>query len=128
MPGTLARSSPKAQRTYAKVMQHAEAEYGKGERAGRTAYGALKHGFEKVGDHWEEKAAKGPSDARSAAGAGDPGLDRKPSAGGVDARGHSRAELQQRARGLGVVGLSRMNKTDLAQAIARKEKSASRRK
>lgn len=126
LPSTLARSPAKAQRTYEKALASAEAEYGKGERASRTAYGALKHGFEKVGDRWQPKARKGPSDARSASRAGDRGLDRKPSAGGVDQRGHSRADLQQRARGLGIAGVSRMNKTGLAQAIARREKSRSR--
>src|SRR5438309_9771611 len=65
MPSTLKRSPPKAQRTFEKTLDHAEQEYGKGERASRTAYGALKHSFEKVGDHWEPKDHKGPSDPRS---------------------------------------------------------------
>ncbi len=33
MPGTLERSPEKAQATYAETLKHAEAEYGKGERA-----------------------------------------------------------------------------------------------
>ncbi len=62
MPSTLKRSPAKAQRTYAKTLESAEREYGPGERAGRTAYAAVKHGFRKVGDHWEAKppAAKKP--------------------------------------------------------------------
>lgn len=51
LPATLKRSPPKAQRTYAKTLADAESRYGKGERAGRTAMAALKHSFEKVGDH-----------------------------------------------------------------------------
>jgi len=66
LPRTLKRSPKKAQRTYAETLKHAEAEYGPGERAGRTAYASLKHGFEKVGDHWEAKAHKGPSDKQAA--------------------------------------------------------------
>ena len=40
--------------------------YGEGERAHRTAFAAVKHSFEKVGDHWEPKQEKGPSDAQAA--------------------------------------------------------------
>ena len=32
------------------------------------AYDALKHSYEKVGDHWEKKAEKGPSDERAKVG------------------------------------------------------------
>ncbi|MHB2024487.1 MAG: ChaB family protein, partial [Mycobacteriales bacterium] len=80
LPATLRRSPAKAQRTWAKTHDSAVAEYGEGERAHRSAYGALKHSFEKVGDHWEPKEKKGPSDAQSAKG----GANRReyPSAGG----------------------------------------------
>ena len=64
LPSTLKKSPAKAQRTFAKVHDAATAQYGEGERAHRTAYDALKHSFEKVGDHWEPKAKKGPSDSR----------------------------------------------------------------
>jgi ubiquitin len=121
MPSTLERSSEKAQRTYAETMKHAEAEYGEGERAGRTAYAALKHSFEKVGDHWEEKDHKGPSD-QQAAKSGKAARDSKAaSAGGVDARGHTKQALMDRAKALGVAGRSTMNKEELARAIARKQ-------
>ena len=39
-----------------------------GERAHRTALASLKHSFEKVGDHWEPKEQRGPSDAQAEGG------------------------------------------------------------
>jgi cation transport regulator ChaB len=120
MPGTIKRSPAKAQRTYEKTLESAEQEYGDGERAHRTAFAALKHSFEKVGDHWEAKDHKGPSDERAASDNRDGG-NRGASAGGVDVKGHSKDELLERARSLGVRGRSKMNKTELAQAIARKQ-------
>jgi cation transport regulator ChaB len=121
MPGTLKRSPKKAQRTYEKTLESAEKEYGDGERAHRTALAALKHSFEKVGDHWEPKKKKGPSDERSAIG-GKAARDGKgKTAGGVDVKGHTRDELVKRARKLGVKGTSKMNKTDLGRAIAEKQ-------
>src|SRR6478609_4941919 len=62
LPSTLKKSSAKAQRTFAKAHDSAAKEYGEGERAHRTAFAAVKRGFEKVGDHWEPKAEHGPSD------------------------------------------------------------------
>ncbi len=121
MPGTLERSSEKAQRTYAETKKHAEAEYGAGERAGRTAYASLKHGFEKVGDHWEAKDHKGPSDEQAAKSGTAAREGRARSAGGVDAKGHSKKELMDRARDLGIPGRSSMNKEALARAIAKKQ-------
>lgn len=35
-------------------------------RASRTAYASPKHGVEKVGDNWEAKDRKGPTDAQAA--------------------------------------------------------------
>lgn len=122
LPGTLARSPAKAQRTYARTLESAEREYGPGERASRTAFASLKHGFEKVGDRWEVKARKGPSDEQAARGGADARRGKRKTAGGVDERGHSRAELYERARALDVAGRSRMNKAQLARAIARKQK------
>jgi cation transport regulator ChaB len=56
LPSTLARSPKKAQATYEKTLEAAEHEYGGDEaRAHRVAWGAVKHGFEKVGDRWEPK-------------------------------------------------------------------------
>jgi cation transport regulator ChaB len=115
LPGTLERSPAKAQRTYAKTLESAEDTYGEGERAHRTALSALKHSFEKVGDHWEPKAEKGPSDPGAKGGRGGG------HAGGVDVEGHSKQELYERAASLGVKGRSRMTKLELGQAIARKQ-------
>ena len=66
LPSTLQRSSEKAQRTWIKAHDSAVETYGEGERAHRVAYAALKHSFEKVGDHWEPKEAQGPSDPQAA--------------------------------------------------------------
>lgn len=118
LPGTLQRSPQKAQRTYEKALDSAHETYeGDEERAHRTAYAALKHSFEKVGDHWEPKDEKGPSDPRAEHGRGGGGA----TAGGVDVEGHTRDELYERAKELGVKGRSKMNKLELAQAIARKQ-------
>jgi hypothetical protein len=121
LPGTLERSPEKAQRTYAETLKHAEAEYGPGEHAGRVAYASLKHGFEKVGDHWEPKAHKGPSDPQAAK-SGKAARDSKtPTAGGVDEFGESRDQLYERAKSLGIKGRSKMSKDELARAVAKKQ-------
>lgn len=119
LPGTLKRSPEKAQRTFAKTHDSAAETYGDEERANRVAYGAVKHSYEKVGDHWEPKDEKGPSDPRA----------KNPRArenqgetfGGVDYEGHSKQELYERAARLGVPGRSKMSKAELARAIARKQ-------
>jgi hypothetical protein len=122
IPSTLQRSPEKAQRTYAKTLASAEKTYGSGERAGRTAISALKHGFEKVGDHWEPKKRKGPSDPRAAKPAKEARAGKGETFGGVDAHGHTRRELYERAAALGITGRSTMNKEELARAIARKQR------
>ena len=77
------------------------------------AYAALKHSFEKVGDRWERKKEKGPSDARAERG----GLHNPiPSAEGVDANA-SKRHLLDIARRLDVRGRSTMDKTELVDAI-----------
>lgn len=53
LPDTLKRSSKEAQGTWLKAHNSAVEQYGEGERAHRTAFSALKHEFEKLGDHWE---------------------------------------------------------------------------
>ena len=121
IPGTLKRSPKKAQRTYAKTLAAAETEYGVGERASRTAYASLKHSYEKVGDHWEAKDQKGPSDPQSAQ-RGTAARNRpKRTHGGVDVRGNTKEELYERARKAGVKGRSSMSKGELADALARKQ-------
>ena len=122
LPETLERSPKKAQRTWIKAHDSAVETYGEGERAHRTAFSALKHSFEKVGDHWEPKKEKGPSDPRAARG-GRPAREGKGETfGGVDFHGNTKGELYARAKELGVAGRSRMSKVELARAIAKKQK------
>jgi cation transport regulator ChaB len=120
LPSTLQRSSEKAQRTFAKAHDNAVEQYGEGQRAHRTAYAALKHSFEKKGDRWVEKSKKGPSDpqARKSGAAARRG---GKTYGGVDVEGTSKQELYNRASNLGVEGRSRMNKKQLAEAVARRQ-------
>jgi hypothetical protein len=118
MPSTIRRSPPKAQRTWAKVHDAAAKEYGDGERAHRTAYAALKHSFEKRGDHWEPKKAKGSSDPRAKQSRAAARKGRGKTFGGVDFYGHSKRELYERAKKLGVPQRSTMSKEQLASAIA----------
>jgi hypothetical protein len=116
MPSTLQRSGAKARRTWGKAHDSAVQTYGEGEAAHRTAFAALKHTHEKVGDHWEPKDHKGPSDDRAA----DPHARRRKggtSTGGVDVRGRTKDQLMERARQLGVRGRWKMTKEELAQAI-----------
>jgi cation transport regulator ChaB len=117
LPGPLQRSPSSAQRTYEKALESAHEQYGSEERAHRVAYAALKHRFEKVGDRWEPKDDKGPSDERSRRPRGQGGR----TAGGVDVEGHSKRDLYERAQQLGVAGRSKMSKYELAQAVARKQ-------
>jgi ChaB len=120
MPGTLKRSPAKARRTWAKTHDSAVETYGEGERAHRTAFAALKHSFEKVGDHWEPKKHKGPSDPQAARGGAAARKGGK-TFGGVDVLGNTRQKLYERAKGLGIRGRSKMTKEDLGEAIARKQ-------
>jgi cation transport regulator ChaB len=121
LPGTLQRSPAKAKRTYRKAHDAAVDTYGEGERAHRTAYSALKHSFERKGDHWEPKKRKGPSDPQAAKGGKAARKGSGKTYGGVDAAGNTRQELYERAKKLGVSGRSRMSKSELAKAIARKQ-------
>ncbi|GAA4842532.1 ChaB family protein [Actinomycetospora corticicola] len=113
LPSTLQRSDKKARDTYAQAKESAEETYGKGERAARTAYAALKHTHEKVGDHWEPKEEYGPSDSRAESGGANPDGE---SAGGVDANA-SKAHLYERAQELDVEGRSTMDKDELVDAL-----------
>ena len=118
MPATLKRSPKKARETWAKTHDSAVDQYGEGERAHRTAIASLKHTHEKVGDHWEPKVEKGPSDAqaeqRGEAARNQP----RPTAGGVDANA-SKAHLMELARRLDVRGRSSMTKGELVEALQR---------
>ncbi len=122
LPATLRRSEEKAQRTFAKAHDAAADEYGDAERAHRVAYAALKHSYEKVGDHWEAKDEKGPSDARAAGGRGT----RAETAGGVDAHA-SKQHLYDLAKRLDVPGRSRMSKAELVEALQKENARRTRR-
>ena len=123
MPGTLRRSPKKAQETWAKTHDAAVEQYGEGERSHRTAFASLKHSFEKVGDHWEPKQKRGPSDAQAAR-----SRPRRTgeTAEGVDANA-SKAHLYEVATRLGIEGRSRMSKPELVEAIMKANRKASRR-
>jgi len=126
LPSTLRRSAKKARETWIKTHDSAVGTYGEGERAHRTAFAALKHAFEKVGDHWEPKGHKGPSDAQAAGGA----RTRRPTAEGVDANA-SKRHLLDLARRLGVRGRTKMDKPELVEAVKkanRRETAKARRR
>jgi len=123
LPSTLQKSDDKAQRTFAKTHDSAAEQYGEGERAYRAAFSALKHSYEKVGDHWEPKEQRGPSD--ELAESGGPNA-RGESAEGVDANA-SKKHLLGIARRLDVPGRSSMNKDELVSAIMKANRRESRR-
>ncbi|BDD81748.1 hypothetical protein TPB0596_15110 [Tsukamurella pulmonis] len=118
LPGTLRRSSAKAQRTFAKAHDSALDEYGDEERAHRVAYAALKRGYERVGDRWERKPGgkRGTSERR--------GRRRdEPTHEGVDVNA-TKAHLVDVARRLEIRGRSTMRKSELIDAIERANERA----
>lgn len=123
MPSTLERSPKDAQRTWIKAHDSAVDQYGEGERAHRVAYGALKHAYEKVGDHWERKEGgrKGPSDPQSAR----PRQQGGRSGEGVD-ESATKEHLYGVARRLDIDGRSRMSKAELLDAIRKANRSETR--
>jgi len=50
------RSPKKAQETWLKTHDSAVEQYGEGERAHRTPFKSLKHGWEKVDDRWARES------------------------------------------------------------------------
>ena len=124
LPGTLKRSPAKAQRTYAETLDSAEEQYDSPSARHRAAWAAVKHSFEKVGDHWEAKDEKGPSDPQSAQ-RGTAARDRpKATHGGVDVRGqHEGGALRAGPQG-GRQGRSSMSKGELADALTRNRESS----
>lgn len=124
LPSTLKKSDAKAQRTFAKAHDSAADEYGEGERAHRVAYSAVKHSYEKVGDHWEQKDKKGPSDDRARSGGPNP---KGATAEGVDANS-SKKHLMDLARRLDISGRSTMKKDELVSAIMKANRRESARK
>jgi hypothetical protein len=109
LPSTLKRSPAKAQRTFAKTYDSAAEEYD-----------SVKRGFEKVGDHWEPKDEKGPSDES----AEHTGRGWK-TAGGVDANA-TKSHLYDVAKRLDVPGRSSMSKDELVDAIQQANAKATR--
>lgn len=67
------------------------------------------------------KDRPGPSDPRSKKTTAQKRRGEGETFGGVDFEGHTKGELYQRARRLGVEGRSKMSKRELARAIARKQ-------
>jgi cation transport regulator ChaB len=122
LPSTLQRSPKKAQDTWAATHDSAVESYGEGERAHRTAFASVKHSFEKVGDHWEPKDHKGPSDAQAASGARGP---QRPTAGGVDANA-TKKHLMEIAKRLDISGRSTMTKDELVAAIGKANERSTR--
>ena len=114
LPSTLQRSPKKAQRTFAKAYDAAADQYGSAKRANQVAWAAVKHAYEKVGDHWEKKDEMGPSDARAAEGRNS----KKKPKGGVNAKA-TKAHLLEVAKRLDISGRSRMKKQQLVDAIQR---------
>jgi len=122
LPSTLQRSEQKAQDTFAKTYDSALESYNNDEsRAARTAFAALKHSYEKVGDHWEPKEKRGPSDQHAEEGMDSPA----PTAGGVDANA-SKEHLYKRAQELNIEGRSKMDKDQLVEALQKANDAATR--
>lgn len=122
VPSTLQRSEQKARDTFAKTYDSAMESYDNDSgRAARTAFAALKHSYEKVGDHWEPKEERGPSDNHA-----EEGVDStKPTAGGVDANA-SKEHLYRRAKEMDIKGRSTMNKKELVEALQKANDAATR--
>lgn len=120
IPSTIRRSAPKAQRTWSKAHDSAVETYGEGERSHRTAFAALKHTHEKVGDHWEPKNDPGPSDPQAERNA-----DATPAAtaSGVDTNA-SKQHLYDLAKRMSIPGRSRMTKQELVEALEKANRRA----
>ena len=117
LPGTLQRSPKKAQRTFEKALDSAYDTYdGDEEAAHRVAYAAVKHSFEKVGDHWESKDHEGPSDPQAAK-SGEAARTSSTPTGGGKRVGETKEELYAEAKRLGIAGRSRMSKDELVRAV-----------
>ena len=122
LPSTLEKSAQKIQHTYTETLDNAEEQYdGDESRAHRTAWASVKHVAEKVGDHWELKDEKGPSDSRSKGTTEEKRQGKGETFGGVDVEGNTRDELVERAKKAGITGYSDMNKSELGRALQKHE-------
>jgi cation transport regulator ChaB len=130
LPATLQRSPPYVQRVYLETLDSAHREYADEERAHRTAWAAVKHVAEKVGDHWEPKQEFGPSDSRAAKGGAAARRGEGETHGGINAAKPKR-ELYSDAKRAGIPGRSKMTKAQLVEALerhARRETERARRR
>jgi ChaB len=147
LPSTLQRSPRKAQETFAKARDAAVEEYGVGRRASQTAYAALKHKFEKVGDHWEPKPgggsrrrsspASGPVRGGRISGVTRGGGSARAKATARGKRPHnatdgvdtnaSKRHLYELARRLAIPGRSSMSRRQLVNAIRKENRNATSR-
>jgi cation transport regulator ChaB len=121
LPSTIARSPRHAQAIWSAAHDAAVESYGEGERAHRTAFAALKHSYEKVGDHWEEKPEPGPSDDKAAGGVDSPASTEE----GVNANA-SKSHLYDVASKLEITGRSSMTKAELVEAIKKENAKRTR--
>lgn len=112
LPSTLQRSDKKAQETFAKALDSAEGEYDDEQRAHQVAYAALKHTHEKVGDRWQPKEEKGPSDDQAEGGKDT----NRETAGGVDENA-SKEHLYDLAQEMDIPERSNMDKDELIDAL-----------
>jgi hypothetical protein len=126
LPSTLERSPAKAQATYIHTLESAEKTHGDGEAAHRIALSSLKHSFEKVGDRWQAKQHKGPSDRQAARSGAAARRGESATSGGVDANA-TKAHLMGIARQLDVGGRSKMTKDELVEAINKANRNESAR-
>ena len=126
VPSTLQRSEPKAQRTYVKAKDSAYETRDDATYANRVAWSAVKHSYAKVGDHWEAKEERGPSDAQAARSGEEARDSDEPTGGGVDENA-SKAELYEQAREQDVPGRSKMSKDELVDALEAESRRATRR-
>jgi hypothetical protein len=123
IPSTIMRSDKHAQATWKKTHDSAVETYGEdGEAAHRAAFASLKHSYKKVGDHWEPKARKGPSDPQARRGPNTRVKSTDPNTantrgGAIAGMEQTKDELLQQARRLDVPGRSKMNKEELAVAV-----------
>ena len=122
LPGTIQRSDEHAQHIYAKTHDSAVETYGEGRRAHQTALAALKHSYQKEGDHWVAKDKKGPSDPQAARSStsSQKSTDRaKATADGkqVPLNEWTKEDLYNQAQNLDIAGRSKMSKGELISAI-----------
>jgi cation transport regulator ChaB len=124
LPLTLQRSPKKAQETYLKALENAHRTYdGNEQGAHRAAWAAVKHLFERVGDHWEPKPRPGPSDPRAERGGPHAS---GPTFRGVDVEGKTKEQLLEEARRLGARANTHMTKFEIAKAIERRNEEITR--